>query len=170
MALTTPLPAELVKKLKRAEKAFDDLHDAFEDYLILTNPRFLRKLRPSRRDQLAGKTRPFEELKRELGQLASLDAGSETSSRIRWPGYSCLASNWCLKSSFLTSFPESNSTCRWPMMFPNKSFKTKYMFLPSQEFKPDRTCLFPLSPKLFSTGSGMLKRYPFLYFSSRELG
>ena len=66
MAISFPVPVELVKKLKRAEKAFDDLHDAFEDYLISTNPGLLKKLRRSRRDQLAGRTRPFEDLKREL--------------------------------------------------------------------------------------------------------
>ena len=61
MAIAPPVPAELVQKLKRAEKAFDDLHHAFEDYHISTNPRLLEKLRRSRRDQLAGRTRPFED-------------------------------------------------------------------------------------------------------------
>ena len=66
MPQTVEVPAKLFKKFLRAGEALSDLHEAFEEYLITTNPRLLRRLRRSRRDELAGKTRPFEELKREL--------------------------------------------------------------------------------------------------------
>ncbi len=66
MADTVQVPAELFQKLVRATEALGDLHEAFEDYLISTNPALLRKLRKARRQHLAGKTRPFEELKRTL--------------------------------------------------------------------------------------------------------
>lgn len=66
MPQTIQVPAKLFQKFLRAGEALSDLHDSFEDYLIATNPRLLRKLRRSRREQLAGKTRPFDELKREL--------------------------------------------------------------------------------------------------------
>ena len=64
MAQTVQVPAELYKKLLRASETLSDLHDAFEDYLISTNPALLKKLRRARRDHVAGKTRPFQELKR----------------------------------------------------------------------------------------------------------
>ena len=67
MAATARIPDELFRKFLRAEQVLGDLHDALEDYLISQNPRLLRKLRKARREDLAGKTRPFSELTRELG-------------------------------------------------------------------------------------------------------
>jgi len=61
------IPVELFRKLIQTGEALDDLHNAFEDYLISINSPLLRKLRKARREHLAGKTRPFAELKREFG-------------------------------------------------------------------------------------------------------
>lgn len=66
MPRVVQIAVELLKKLDRASEALVDLRDAFEDYLIATNPSLLKKLRRARRDDLAGRTRPFEELRREL--------------------------------------------------------------------------------------------------------
>ncbi len=66
MGQTAEVPAELVNKFLRASQALDELHDAFEDFLILHNPALLRRLRRARRQQLSGKTRPWEEFKRDF--------------------------------------------------------------------------------------------------------
>lgn len=64
MGVTVEIPVELYKKWLRAGEALDEWHDAFEDFLILNNPALLRRLRKARQEQLAGKTRPWEEFKR----------------------------------------------------------------------------------------------------------
>ncbi len=64
MGQTIEVPAELFSKFLRASEALDELHDAFEDFLILHNPGLLRRLRKARREQLAGKTRSWDEFKR----------------------------------------------------------------------------------------------------------
>ncbi len=66
MSQTIQVPTELFQKFLRAGEALSEFHDTFEDYLITTNPALLRKLRRSRRDHLAGKTRSFDDLKREM--------------------------------------------------------------------------------------------------------
>ncbi len=66
MPQTVGIPVRLFKKFLRANEAFGELHEAFEDYVISINPALLRKLRKARREDLAGKTRPFVDLKRQL--------------------------------------------------------------------------------------------------------
>jgi hypothetical protein len=66
MGQTVEVPAELFNKFLRASEALDDLHDAFEDFLILHNPGLLRRLRKARREQLSGKTRSWEEFKQDF--------------------------------------------------------------------------------------------------------
>jgi hypothetical protein len=61
MGQTVQVPPELVEKFEHATEAFDELQDAFEDFLIVHNPAILRRLRKARREQLAGKTRPVAE-------------------------------------------------------------------------------------------------------------
>jgi len=56
--------------------------DAFEDFLILHNPALLRRLRKARQEQLSGKTRPWEEFKRELA-LAPGSASGGPGRRLR---------------------------------------------------------------------------------------
>jgi len=70
MGQTVEVPAELFTKFLRASKALDDLHDAFEDFLILHNPGLLRRLRKARREQLSGKTRSWEEFKQDFTHTA----------------------------------------------------------------------------------------------------
>lgn len=67
MSQTLQLPSHLVKRLAEVCIEFGDLHDELEDFLISRNPRLLRKLRKARREDLAGKTRPYDQLARELG-------------------------------------------------------------------------------------------------------
>jgi len=66
MGQTVEVPAELFNKLLRASEALDELHDAFEDFLILHNPALLRRLRKARREQILGKTRSWEEFKQDF--------------------------------------------------------------------------------------------------------
>ncbi|HEV2350407.1 MAG TPA: hypothetical protein VG028_11235 [Terriglobia bacterium] len=71
MGETVQVPIELVRRFEHASEAFDELQDAFEDFLIAHNPAFLRRLRKARREQLSGKTRSWEEFKRELDRSNS---------------------------------------------------------------------------------------------------
>ena len=71
MADTVQVPADLFKRLVHATSAFDELHDAFEDFLILHNPALLRRLRRARREHLSGRTRSWEEFKREFNRSAT---------------------------------------------------------------------------------------------------
>ncbi|MBI5683373.1 MAG: hypothetical protein HZC45_09505 [Deltaproteobacteria bacterium] len=66
MPKTIEVPAILIKKMSKAASAFQELEDELEDFLLLSNPEFLAKMHRSRADHLAGKTRPIEELKKEL--------------------------------------------------------------------------------------------------------
>ena len=66
MSQAIQVPQELVKRFVHATEAFDELQDAFEDFLIAHNPAFLKRLRKARREQLAGKTRSWKDFKQEL--------------------------------------------------------------------------------------------------------
>jgi hypothetical protein len=66
MGQTVEIPRELFNKFLRASRAIEDFRDAMEDFFIANNPVLLRKLRRARRQDLAGKTRPFEKFLREL--------------------------------------------------------------------------------------------------------
>ena len=67
MSQTLQIPSHLVKRLAEVCFEFEDLHDELEDFLISRNPRLMRKLRKARREDLAGKTRPYDQLASELG-------------------------------------------------------------------------------------------------------
>lgn len=69
MADTVQVPGELFRKLVDATAAYNELHDALEDFLILHNPALLRRLRKARREHLSGQTRSWEEFKRDFKQL-----------------------------------------------------------------------------------------------------
>lgn len=71
MAHTVEMPTEILRKFARASEALDELHEAFENFLIANNPALLRRLRKARRDDLAGRTRSFEEFERELRRTRS---------------------------------------------------------------------------------------------------
>jgi hypothetical protein len=66
MPKTIEVPTSLIKKLSKATHAFHELEDELEDFLLLSDPEFLAKMRRSRADHLAGKTRSIDELKKEL--------------------------------------------------------------------------------------------------------
>lgn len=66
MSKTVEVPISLIKKLSKATHAFKELEDKLEDFLLLSDPEFLAKILRSRADHLAGKTRPIDELKKEL--------------------------------------------------------------------------------------------------------
>ena len=66
MSKTIEVPVALIKKLSKATRAFQELEDELEDFLLLSEPEFLDKMRRSRVSHLTGKTRPLEELKKEL--------------------------------------------------------------------------------------------------------
>lgn len=63
---TIEIPVSLIKKLSKAAHAFHELEDELEDFLLLSDPEFLAKMHRSRKYHLAGKTRPFSKLKKEL--------------------------------------------------------------------------------------------------------
>lgn len=66
MPKTIEVPESLIKKISKASHAFQELEDELEDFLLLSNPNFLAKMRRSRANHLAGKVRPIEALKKEL--------------------------------------------------------------------------------------------------------
>ncbi len=66
MSQTIEVPTALLRKFVRAGQVFDDFQSDLEDYLVSTNPVLLKKLRQARRQHRAGKSRTFDELKREL--------------------------------------------------------------------------------------------------------
>lgn len=67
MNQTLQIPSHLMKRLAEICVEFEELHDELEDFLISHNPQLMRKLRKARREDLAGKTRPYDRLARELG-------------------------------------------------------------------------------------------------------
>lgn len=66
MPKTIEVPESLIKKISKAGRAFQELEDELEDFLLLSDPKFLAKMRRSRADHLAEKVRPVEALKKEL--------------------------------------------------------------------------------------------------------
>ncbi|OFW54632.1 MAG: hypothetical protein A2146_08755 [Actinobacteria bacterium RBG_16_67_10] len=66
MSRTIAVPESLLKKLSRATRAFQQLEDEMEDFLLLSNPEFLAKMRSARASHLSGKTRPLRDLKKDL--------------------------------------------------------------------------------------------------------
>jgi len=66
MGETVEIPVGLYNRWLRASKALDEWRDAFEDFLIVSNPGLLRTLRGARREHLSGKTRPWEDFKRDF--------------------------------------------------------------------------------------------------------
>jgi hypothetical protein len=66
MPKTIEVPESLIKKISKASRAFQELEDELEDFLLLSDPKFLAKIRRSRADHIAGRVRPLEALKKEL--------------------------------------------------------------------------------------------------------
>ena len=66
MPKTIDVPVSLIEKISKAAKAFEEFEDEMEDFLLAKDPQFLKKMRRARKSHLAGKTRPLENLKKEL--------------------------------------------------------------------------------------------------------
>lgn len=61
------LPSRLVRRLAEVCVELEEAHDELEDFLVSQSPQLLRKLRRARRQHIEGKTRPYDDLARELG-------------------------------------------------------------------------------------------------------
>jgi len=56
-AQTIEMPASLIGKISKAAKAFEELEDELEDFLLSKDPEFLEKMCKAKKAHLAGKTR-----------------------------------------------------------------------------------------------------------------
>ena len=59
------VPETLIQKISKAGKAFQELEDELEDYLLTSDPIFIEKMRRSRKAHIEGNVRPFNLLKTE---------------------------------------------------------------------------------------------------------
>mgnify|MGYP001577290907 CR=1 FL=1 len=66
MQKTVEMPVSLISKISRAAKAFEELKDELEDFLLSKDPKFLEKMHKAKNAHLAGKTRSLKDLKKEL--------------------------------------------------------------------------------------------------------
>lgn len=57
------VPETLIEKISKAGKAFQELEDELEDYLLTSDPAFIEKMRRSRKSHVEGNVRPFSVLK-----------------------------------------------------------------------------------------------------------
>ena len=66
MQKTVEMPVSLISKISRAAKAFEEVEDELEDFLLSKDLKFLEKMRKAKKAHLAGKTRSLKDLKKEL--------------------------------------------------------------------------------------------------------
>ncbi|MBU0698944.1 MAG: hypothetical protein ABIK98_14055 [Pseudomonadota bacterium] len=66
MSRMISVPETILKKMSKASRAFQDLEDDLEDFLLVSDPDFLEKMRRSKKAHFDNETRPFEVLKKEL--------------------------------------------------------------------------------------------------------
>lgn len=66
MPKTIDVPVSLIEKISKAAKAFEEFEDEMENFLLVKDPQFLKKMRRARKHHLAGKTRPLANIKKEL--------------------------------------------------------------------------------------------------------
>lgn len=66
MQKTVSVPLSLIGKISKAARAFEELEDEMEDFLLSKDPEFLDKMRSARKAHLSGKTRPLSHLKKDL--------------------------------------------------------------------------------------------------------
>lgn len=66
MQKTIDMPVSLIGKISKAAKAFEELEDEMEDFLLSKDPEFLEKMRRARKDHLSGKVRSLKSLKKDL--------------------------------------------------------------------------------------------------------
>ena len=65
MSETMEVPISLLRKFAEAARAFEELEDELEDYLLSTDSEFVARMRQARSDHLSGNVRPLSELKAE---------------------------------------------------------------------------------------------------------
>lgn len=56
---TVTLPKRVVERVLSASAAFEAVYEELEDYLIMSQPKLVKRLRQARREHVNGKTRPF---------------------------------------------------------------------------------------------------------------
>jgi hypothetical protein len=66
MQKTVEMPASLIGKISKAAKAFEELEDEIEEFLLSKDANFLERMRRARKDHLSGRTRPLKHLKKDL--------------------------------------------------------------------------------------------------------
>jgi len=65
MAETMEVPVSLLRKLAEAARAFEELEDELEDYLLASDSDLVAGLRQARAEHLSDNVRPLSELKAE---------------------------------------------------------------------------------------------------------
>jgi hypothetical protein len=65
MAETMEIPVSLLRKLAEAARAFEELEDELEDYLLANDSELLDRMRQARAEHLSGNVRPLSDLKAE---------------------------------------------------------------------------------------------------------
>ena len=66
MQKTVDVPVSLIGKISKAARAFEELEDEMEDFLLSKDPEFLDKMRRAKKDHISGKTKPLSRLKKDL--------------------------------------------------------------------------------------------------------
>ena len=64
---TIEIPRKVLHSMIVAYQKWEEFSDEFEDFVFASSPSFIKKIRGARREHLQGKTRPMQELKKELG-------------------------------------------------------------------------------------------------------
>lgn len=63
MAETVEVPLSLLMKLAEAARAFEELEDELEDYLLGSDGEVVARVRQARVEHVSGRVRPLSELK-----------------------------------------------------------------------------------------------------------
>lgn len=66
MQKTIEMPVSLIGKISKAARAFEDVEDELEDFLLSKDLKFLEKMRKAKKAHHAGKTRALKDIKKEL--------------------------------------------------------------------------------------------------------
>jgi len=59
------VPETLIEKISKAGRAFQELEDELDDYLLASDQTFIEKMRRSRKAHVKGNVKPLSLLKRE---------------------------------------------------------------------------------------------------------
>lgn len=63
---TIPIPSRIISSMIEAQKKWEKFGDELEDFLLSSDKQFIKKMEKSREEDLKGKARNLQELKREL--------------------------------------------------------------------------------------------------------